>query len=88
MVHTIRFAMGERDKKYLLNGMVEMDGSFFGAATEGRNRGRGTEQTAVLVSVSLTDRGTPNYARMHVLETVDGKAVTGFSKAHIGSGSE
>jgi transposase-like protein len=80
--------LGERDKKYILDGMVEMDEGFFGGAAEGSKRGRGTEKTAVLVSVSLTERGKPKYARMQVLETVDGKAVTEFSKAHVKPGSE
>ena len=53
MLHKIRFAMGERDKGYLLGGIVEMDEGFFGATAEGSKRGRGTEKTAVVVSVSL-----------------------------------
>jgi transposase-like protein len=88
MLQKIRFAMGERDKKYILEGMVEMDEGFFGGAAEGGKRGRGTDKTAVLVSLSLTDSGKPKYARMQVLDSVDGDAVKEFSKAHVKPGTE
>jgi len=88
MLQKIRFAMGERDTAYILNGIVEMDEGFFGGAAEGGKRGRGTEKTAVLVSVSLTEQGKPRYARMKTLEAVDGEAVREFAKARIAPGSE
>ena len=88
MLHKIRFAMGERDEKYMLNGIVEMDEGFFGGTAEGSKRGRGTEKTAVLVSVSLADSGKPKFARMQVLNAVNGSTVNAFSKKCIVSGSE
>jgi transposase-like protein len=88
MLQKIRSAMGERDKKYILDGVVEMDEAFFGGPAEGGKRGRGTEKAAVLVSVSLTEWGKPKYARMKVLESVDGAAVKEFSRAHVKPGAE
>jgi transposase-like protein len=88
MLRKIRFAMGSRDEKYMLDGIVEMDEGFFGAAAEGSKRGRGTEKTAVLVSVSLSEWGKPKFARMKILESVDGEAVKAFSKEHVKPGSE
>lgn len=88
MLQKIRFAMGSRDEKYMLDGSVEMDEGFFGGTAEGSKRGRGTEKTAVLVSVSLSEWGKPKFARMKILESVDGKAVKAFSKERVKTGSE
>lgn len=88
MSNKIRHAMGKRDESYELNGIVELDDAFFGASSQGGKRGRGTEKTAVLVSVSLTDKGKPRYAKMKVVPKVDGNAVTDFVKRKISFGSE
>jgi hypothetical protein len=53
-----------------MDGIVEMDETFFGAADEGGKRGRGAEKTAVMVSVSLTAGGKPQFVRKKVVETV------------------
>ena len=93
MCQKIRHAMGERDKGYKLDGIVELDEAFFGSPTEGGKRGRGSDKTAVFVSVSLTKEGNLGYARMKVVETshgesVDGKTALGFANESIAKGSE
>jgi transposase-like protein len=88
MSHKIRHAMGKRDEKYTLGGIVEMDEGFFGAPAEGGKRGRGTEKTAVIVSVSLSDDRKPRFAKMEVVETVDGKTVKKFAEQSVAKGSE
>jgi transposase-like protein len=93
MCQKIRHAMGERDRGYKLNGIVELDEAFFGSPTEGGKRGRGTDKTAVFVSVSLTKDGNPEYAKMKVVETeegesVDGKTALKFADETIVKGSE
>jgi transposase-like protein len=88
MLQKIRFAMGKRDEKYMLEGILEMDEGFFGGAAEGSKRGRGTEKTAVLVSVSLNDWGKPGFARMKTLESVNGEAVKTFAREQVKPGSE
>ena len=52
IIHKIRKAMCDRDSKYALAGIVEMDDSFFGAPTEGGKRGRDTEKSSAGESVS------------------------------------
>lgn len=42
MLHKLRRAMGKRDGLYKLDGLVELDESFFGAPKEGGCRGRVT----------------------------------------------
>lgn len=84
----IRYAMSNQNAQYLLSGIVEMDESFFGGTREGGKRGRGTEKTAVMVSVSLTEQGKPCHARMKVVKSVDSDTVKEFSKSSIKVGSE
>ena len=88
MLSKIRHAMGERDSIYMLDGIVETDDAFFGAPTEGGKRGRGTDKTAVIISVSLTDEGKPKYVKMEVVEHVDGETATNFAESNIEKGSE
>jgi hypothetical protein len=93
MCHKIRHAMGEREDNYTFNGIIEMDEAFFGAPTEGGKRGRGTDKTAVFVSVSLSKEGKPEFVKMKVVETdegetVDGENVKRFVEKTITKGSE
>lgn len=88
MTNKIRHAMGKREESYTLSGIVEIDDAFFGASTEGGKRGRGTDKTAVMVSVSLSDSGKPQYAKMKVVEAVDSKTAINFAEKAITKGSE
>jgi len=93
MCQKIRHAMGERDDDYGLSGVVELDEAFFGSPTQGGKRGRGTEKTAVFVSVSLTEEGKPKYAKMKVIqadagESVDSDTVKGYTSGAIEKGSK
>jgi len=88
MSHKIRHAMSKRDENYMLGGIVELDDTFFGTPSEGGKRGRGTDKTAVLVSVSLSNEGKPKYAKMKVVDSVDGTNVKNFAKKAIAHGSE
>ncbi|MCY9669537.1 IS1595 family transposase [Paenibacillus alginolyticus] len=85
--HKVRKAMGERDAAYTLAGIVELDEAFFGAPTEGGKRGRGTEQTAVLVALSLDKKGCPKYLKMQVIPDVKGTTLTDFATTYIEAGS-
>jgi transposase-like protein len=87
MLHKIRKAMSDRDAHYQLAGLVELDDAFFGAPTEGGKRGRGTDQTPVLVGVSLNKQGAPQYVKMQVIPDVKGKTLVEFAKLHIEPGS-
>lgn len=63
MIHKIRKAMSNRDSTYTLAGLIELDDAFFGAPTEGGKRGRGTEQTKVILGLSLNRMGHPQYIK-------------------------
>lgn len=86
MSHKIRKAMGERDSNYLLSGIVEIDDSFFGGARAGSKRGRGTDKTPVIFSLSLNKKGRPGYVCAQVVERVDGETVRQVANSHIAPG--
>lgn len=81
MGHKIRKAMTDRDARYTLAGLVEMDESFFGPP--GETRGRGSEhKSTVLCAVSLyTDRKgrrRPGFARLSVVNDASAKTIEDF----------
>lgn len=83
MLHKIRKAMGDRDASYTLAGIVELDDAYFGAPTEGGKRGRWTEQTQVLVALSLNRKGHPQYVKMQVIPNMKGSTVVEFAQRNI-----
>lgn len=81
MAHKVRKAMADRDARYTLAGLVELDDSFFGPP--GRIAGRGSERkSTVLCAVSLykdaKDRKRPGFAHMQVVEDASAKSIEGF----------
>ena len=87
MLHRIRTAMMEKDWIYKLSNIVETDEAFFGAPTHGGKRGRGTEKTKVIVSVSLTDDHRPLFAKMETTRELDADAVNKFATDYVEKGS-
>ena len=86
LLHKIRNAMGDRDDRYLLEHVVEMDESFFGGSVAGK-RGRGAEnKTQVIVAVE--NRGkSAGYAKMTVVETLDGATLEATAKQTVKKGA-
>jgi len=87
LCHRIRSAMGERDTQYVLSGYIEADDAFFGAPTSNGKRGRGTDKSVVLVGLSLSDKGYPQYTKMQVVPNVQGETVAAFAEENIAKGS-
>ena len=83
ILHKIREAMGQRDANYQLAGIVELDDAFFGAPTEDGKRGRGADKTPVIAGVSLDKQGRPQYVKMSVAGSIDGKTIKEFAKTNI-----
>jgi transposase-like protein len=70
MAHKIRYAMAEEDEDRLLNGIIELDESYFGGKSKPGKRGRGAAGKApVLVGVTICGKG-PGEASMRVLPSV------------------
>jgi hypothetical protein len=81
MAHKARKAMTDRDTRYSLAGLVEMDETFFGKA--GTTRGRGSEhKVVVLCAVSLyrDKKGNerPGFAQMAVVDDASAESIAGF----------
>ncbi len=81
MAHKVRKAMADRDARYRLAGLVEMDESFFGP--RGTRRGRGSERKrTVLCAVSLyRDRAgveRPGFAHLRVVADASAPTIEAF----------
>ena len=87
MLHKLRKAMRDRDAKYYLDGIVEMDEAFFGAPGENGKRGRGTEKTPAVIALSLDEDGRPEYVKIQIVENVDGDTIAEMAKETIKPGS-
>lgn len=81
MAHKVRKAMADRDAKYKLAGLVEMDESLFGPSSSGK-RGRGAEgKELVIVAVSTwTDKEgdeRPGFAHAFVAKNAAAETIEG-----------
>lgn len=86
MIHKIRAAMAQRDARYQLDGIVEMDEAYFGAPDPGK-RGRSTRRAKALVAVGLTAGSRPRFAKIQVVRRLDARSVEAFATASIATGS-
>lgn len=91
MIQRMRHAMAKRDLQYKMSGHVEMDEMFIGAPTEGKKRGRGTEQIPVLVAVSFSpakdEKEYVGFAKLRAVDTIDGPTIIRFAEDVIEKGS-
>jgi transposase-like protein len=85
ILHKIREAMQQRENNYQLCNIVEMDDTFVGAS--GGRQGRGTSKAKVLVQVSITNDGKPEYARMTVVDNIKSDTINAVAKKNIKEGS-
>lgn len=84
MAHKVRKAMADRDAKYTLAGLVEIDESFFGPRAPGK-RGRGAEKKElVIIAVSTwTDqegKEKPGFAHAFVVENASAETIESLLK--------
>lgn len=70
MAHKIRTAMAQRDSRYQLAGLIELDDAEFGHRVEkdGTRRYKPTGPKTVRIAVSRTRTGGPAFARLEVAE--------------------
>lgn len=82
MIHKIRKAMRDRDARYKLTHIIEMDDSYFGPSAAGK-RGRGAANKSTVV-VAVENRGTaPGYAAMEVIDSMHSPHLRDFAFRHI-----
>jgi transposase-like protein len=78
--------MGYRDDEYKLDGIVELDETYFGAPDKGR-RGRGTRRVKAIVALGLTADGKPRFVKMRTAKRLDARSVKSFARAEIVPGT-
>jgi transposase-like protein len=84
MLKKIRLAMAERNTKYRLDGIVQVDDFYLGGESEGK-RGRGTAQDSVIAGLSFKD-GKPHYLSMDVVSGMSKKSVLDVFSRRLESG--
>jgi hypothetical protein len=89
MQHKIRKAMEARDAEYQLGGLIQVDDAFFngGVGKGGDKRGRGTSKVPVLVMAAVRNDAV-TFAKMEILERVDGEHVQDILERHVRPGQE
>ena len=75
LLQRLRSAMSNRENKYLLDGIVELDDTYIGTSDHGKKRGRGTSKMKIMVAVSKTINGAPKYVKMKVLPDLRGVTI-------------
>ena len=88
LLHRIRRAMTQRDEKYALSGIVEMDDGYIGGATHNGKRGRGTDKAKIVVALSKKENGAALFTRMQVVEDVTGGTLQQVVDETIAPGSK
>jgi hypothetical protein len=86
MLHKIRGALAHRDALYRLEGIVEMDETYFGSPTPGK-RGRGTRRAKAIVALSLGADGKPRFVKMKQVKRLDTRSVNAFAMTSVARGS-
>lgn len=79
MAHKVRKAMADRDAKYRLSGLIEVDESFFGPKATGK-RGRGAENKKLVIIALSTwknkeGREMPGFANAFVVSNADADTI-------------
>ena len=88
LLHRIRRSMAQRDEKYILSGIVEMDDGYEDGAAHNGKRGRGTDKAKIAVALSKTENGAALFTRMHVVEDVTGKTLQQTVDETVAPGSK
>jgi transposase-like protein len=95
MQHKIRKAMADRDQRYQLRGLLEVDEGYVGGVERGKKKqtGRGVHKSVVAVAVERRAPGEkgrkprPGFTAMSVVEDASAASLHGFlqSQAEVGS---
>jgi hypothetical protein len=86
--HKLMQAMTEREKRYVLEGQVQLDDAYLGGQRSGGKAGRGSENKVPFVAaVSLSDDGRPLRIKLTPVPGFTLNAVALWAKGHLAPGS-
>ena len=88
LLHRIREAMGKREEKYTLSGIIEFDDAYFGGTKPGGKRGRGTDKSKVLAAVSKDSAGRPKFLKLLVVPDLKGNTIKKFAQKNFDAGAK
>ncbi len=84
MLHKIRYAMAQRDAKYQLSGLLEVDDTYVGAKHKHGKRGRGaSSKTAVLAGIEVPDNKKPRFAMLEAVQNLEIEEIEPHFRKHI-----
>lgn len=87
MLKRIRAAMGQRDKRHQLDGVIDFDDAYFGGPVTGKKRGHVTEKGNVFVALSLDSQEHPRYLKMLVTPNIRQASVKKFAQSAFAENS-
>jgi len=88
MLHKLRAAMRQRDDRYVLQGLVEVDECYVGGESRDGTTGRGaSHKTPVAVAVELREDGRPGHVAMQCVRNVDAQSLRKFAESKIEKGA-
>ena len=91
MAHKIHKAMQERDTRYKLSGLMEMDDAYFGERTVTGKRGRGAGgKSSVIIAVGTRvydNKIRPSFLKMEVTDNMKKQSVQSFVERNISDDS-
>ena len=79
----IRRAMGDRDKKYMLHGIIEMDEAYLGGPKQGKMHGRSTERKKMIVAISKARFDHSLFLRLKMVPDVTTATLQEVVDTHI-----
>jgi hypothetical protein len=82
MLRTLRAAMADRDSRYRLTELVEVDDAYIGANKTGKS-GRGGGRTPVLVAIEKTDEGKPGVVAIEALDSLAKTQIIAFAQRRL-----
>jgi len=80
LLHSIRHDMAERNSKYMLSGIVEIDDTYFGSMKKDGKRGRDTKKAKVIIAISKDENEKPQYLKMQVVPNLKSKTIEKFAR--------
>lgn len=86
MAINLKNAMTKRDMEYMLEGIIEMDEFYLGKGSNGK-RGRGTDKSKVLISLSKNEENQMQYLKLQVCDDLKEDTINSFVKGNIKAGS-